>query len=299
VPEWLTENLQKTLVGQLKQGLPEALGAAMSNQQVLQALTEGVTAKISKRIDREIQQTVVPQIQTSAVQAATNVTKETEKRITEQLTRTDLKAREDTAKIDNLTKLTEDLLSTVHAMSETQQAMRSEITALQAEVQRLRSHEVPSEIAKVEQPAEPASDPELDSIISLMNEGRFEEGTIQWLQSRNQSTLFDKFFVKFDPAYLQPLPSLVSLSVGAAVIQRLEENIHERLHWLSSVLSFVDPQDPEVSNVAPSIMDVIVSRLESRYMSLAEADLTDPLLKTIPPLTKAAKGIKSLAQSRV
>ena len=169
---------------------------------------------------------------------------------------------------------------------------------MQEEVQQLRGQNVPTEVAKVEHPPEPPADPELDNIVSLMNGGRFEESTIQWLQSPNQAALFSKFFYTVDPTYLQPLPSLISLSVGAAVTTTLDEKLVERLHWLSCVLSFVDPQDPEVSNVAPQIMDVIVQRLESRYMSLAEADPTDARLRQIPTLTKAAKGIKALAQSR-
>lgn len=107
--------------------------------------------------------------------------------------------------------------------------------------------------------------------------------------------MFDNFFVKIDPSYLQNLPHLVTLTVGAAVIQSLDKNLVERLNWLGSVLSLVDPQDPEVKAVAAQIMDVVVSRLESRYMSLAEVDPSDFRLRQIPPLTKAAKELKVLA----
>ena len=64
----------------------------------------------------------------------------------------------------------------------------------------------------------------------------------QWLQSGHQVELFDQFFVRCSPAYLQHLSPLVALSVGAAVTSTLETNIMERLTWLETVFATIDPR---------------------------------------------------------
>jgi len=100
---------------------------------------------------------------------------------------------------------------------------------------------------------------ELEAIASLMNGGRYEEGTIlvslvvlyeingkanvtQWLQSTQQAELFDKFFVRCSPAYLQLLSPLIALSVGAAVTNSLETHVTERLDWLETVFATINPR---------------------------------------------------------
>jgi hypothetical protein len=58
--------------------------------------------------------------------------------------------------------------------------------------------------------------------------------------------------------------------------------------WLTSAL----PQDPDIREVAPRIMDILVQRLESLYMTIAENDMRDPLLRRIPPLSHRARELR-------
>lgn len=62
----------------------------------------------------------------------------------------------------------------------------------------------------------------------------------QWIQSNQQTAIFDDFLVRYNPAYLHQLPHLVVLSVGAAVTSSLDTNTMERLAWLETVLTTVD-----------------------------------------------------------
>lgn len=68
---------------------------------------------------------------------------------------------------------------------------------------------------------------------------------------------------------------LVTLSVSAAVTASFETNVDKRLEWLGSVISNMDPGDPEIHDVAPKIMDVLVQRLQGAYMHIAEARPSD------------------------
>lgn len=47
--------------------------------------------------------------------------------------------------------------------------------------------------------------------------------------------MFDLFFVKVDPQYLQMLSPLVKLSVAAAVSVSFETNVDQRIEWLEII----------------------------------------------------------------
>ncbi|MCJ1377162.1 hypothetical protein MMC17_000254 [Xylographa soralifera] len=307
VPEYLTQQLLHTLPAQLKLALPEAVFKSLQHPDVLRVLSDQVTTKVSNQVERQfsvvLNQTVLPSFQDIALGAAQRMTSETERRMSEQLKQVDVQHREDSTKIDQLTTLVRGLSETVSAMAAAQSGFQSEILRLQqqnvqerqasssAKTGSVQLHE--DSIAPSESP-EPVLTPEqqeLDNITTLMKEGRFEEGTIMWLQSKQQGVLFDSFFVNCNPAYLRQCQSLVTLSVGAAVTSALDNNLSERLDWLEVVLSILNPQDPDVREVAPRIMNVLSQRLESQYMRLAEMDHRDPVLQKIPPLARRAREV--------
>jgi hypothetical protein len=74
-----------------------------------------------------------------------------------------------------------------------------------------------------------------------MADGKYEEGTMQWLQSGRTAELFDEVFVKCNPAYLNHVSALLALSTGAVVTEVMDNHMSERLTWLEAVLSNVDP----------------------------------------------------------
>jgi hypothetical protein len=115
----------------------------------------------------------------------------------------------------------------------------------------------------------------------------------QWLQSERQGELFDKLFVRINPAYLQRLSPLVSLSVSAALTSSFERNVDERLSWLNTVLSTINLNDPEIREVAPKIMDVLQQRMQGAYMSIAENDVQNPALRLVSGLSRQINDIKN------
>lgn len=130
------------------------------------------------------------------------------------------------------------------------------------------------------------------------------------MQSSQQADLFDNLFVRLNPAYLTGLSPIVALSVGVAVTTSLQTNVAERLSWLEVVLQTVDlrvswflaatspssnvttAQDPDIREVAPRIMDILIQRLESLYMSIAENNPHDPVVRRIPPLSRRARELR-------
>ena len=270
LPEWLTQQLLHILPAQLKLALPEAVTKAVQTPDVTRVISDQVSLKIGAQVEKQfstiLHQTITPAFQNLALGAAQKMNTETERRVSEQIKQVDLQHGQDAAKIDQLTALVRGLSETVHTMAAAQGEFQSEILKLQQSLRDRRSSadgdqlkqlressQVPSEAS------EPLPSPEkleLDRITASMTEGNYEDGTIQvrlitfygsdnpnidqWLQSTNQAALFDNFFVKCNPEYLQQCQTLVALSVSAAVTATLETNIAERLHWLETIFAIID-----------------------------------------------------------
>ena len=64
----------------------------------------------------------------------------------------------------------------------------------------------------------------------------------QWLQSEQQASIFTEFFAFVDPSYLRGLSALVALSVAATIASTFESRVSERLQWLESCFSSLDPK---------------------------------------------------------
>ena len=54
-------------------------------------------------------------------------------------------------------------------------------------------------------------------------------------------------------------------------------------------------QDPEIRDVAGKILEILITRLEGEYMSIAEEDPQNPALRKIPSLARQARELKSHA----
>lgn len=52
-------------------------------------------------------------------------------------------------------------------------------------------------------------------------------------------------------------------------------------------------QDPDIREVAPKIMDILIQRLDGLYMSTAENDPQDRILRKIPPLSRRARALRT------
>ncbi|KAL8640971.1 MAG: hypothetical protein Q9228_002175 [Teloschistes exilis] len=309
----ISQQLHHVIPPLLKLAIPEAVSRGVQNPDVLRPLSDQLSSKLTSHVEREfssaLHDTIMPAFHNLAVNVAQKAANETEIRVQEKIKQADSQHRKDSAKIDQLTELVQGLSETVHTMAAAQRDFQQEILNLQQHVIQDRhassggtgsmhgasgaSRESTTVFKAPEQEA-------LESVASLVDTNRYEEATIQWLQSEFQNYIFDGYLAQIDPRYLRNLSPLLNLSVSAAVTSNMETSLAERLTWLESVFATINPgvgasfvdgspdvdlsQDPDLRDVGARIMEVLRERLESGFMYITMNKPNEPNLRRIPPL---------------
>ena len=187
--EGLTQQLRHVIPPLLKLALPEAVSRGIQNREVLRAISDQVASKLTGHVEREFTSTlhthISPAFKSLAVEVATKVSGDTERRVREQLQKAELNHHEDSAKIDQLTNLVRGLSETVHTMAAAQSEFQQEILKLQQVAQEHPANSVrgqpedPSHASHASTESQPPprspEQEELEFLSGLMNEGRFEE----------------------------------------------------------------------------------------------------------------------------
>ncbi|KAH8423024.1 uncharacterized protein LDX57_000780 [Aspergillus melleus] len=288
---------------ELRQALPESVSRAVQQPEVVKVLSEAVSQKLTPYLDGEISKTVnnavTPAFKNLTARVTEKVGADLERQMQAQFQQFEVQRQNDAAKIDQLTTLVRGLSDTVASMAAAQTNFQNEILKLnhvaasQQEEQRRASRQSPAAASSAgPSSAMTAEDLELAEITRLISEGRYEEGSVKWLQSDQQADLFDNLFIRLSPSYLTNLSPIVALSVGVAVTSSLQTNVPERLAWLEVVLQTVNPLDRDILEVAPRIMSVLLQRLDNLYMSIAQNAPHDPILRKIPPLSRRARALQ-------
>ncbi|RAH78468.1 hypothetical protein BO86DRAFT_179744 [Aspergillus japonicus CBS 114.51] len=297
----LSQQLGSVVPREVRQALPEAVTRAMQQPDLMKVLSDAVGQKLAPRVESEIskamQSTITPAIENVAVQTADKVVVSMEKQMQAQWKQFEAQRQSDAAKIEQLTSLVRGLSDTVATLAAAQTGLQNEVVKLSHAL--VTKENVVERQQQQQRPTAPARSAsvdtrtpeqiELQEIAQLMSQGHFEEGSVKWLQSTQQADLFDKLFVRMNPSYLTSLSPIVALSVGVAVTSSLQTNPMERLTWLEVVLQTVNPMDPDIREVAPKIMDILIQRLEALYMSVAETSPHDPIIRKIAPLSRRAR----------
>ena len=193
ITEVLTQQLHHVIPSLLKLALPEAISHGIQNREVLRVLSDQITSKLTGHVEREFSSTlhthISPAFKALAVDVATKISGETERRVRDQVQKAEVQHREDTLKIDQLTNLVRGLSGTVHAMAAAQSEFQQEILKLQHTAQeyqvsanrgRSGEHQHTSHTSTESQPLKKSPEQEeLETLSSSMNQGRFEDCTIQ------------------------------------------------------------------------------------------------------------------------
>ncbi|PGH32982.1 hypothetical protein GX50_04196 [[Emmonsia] crescens] len=304
IQEGLGRQLDSIVPPAIKEILPSAIQRAMSNENMLLRISELISASLSSRVERDItkvlHEKIVPSFREESIQQARMMTKEVERQFVGQMKQYELRQQNDSTKIDQLTTLVRSLSETVSTMAAAQSQFQNEILELNrqlgAKADSPEKAPAPSPVQEIAASKPTPEEVELEEISELLKTGRYEEGSIRWIQSSQQADLFNNLFVKIDPAFLSNLSPLVVLSVSAAVTASFETNVMDRLNWLERVFQTVKVRDPEIYEVAPKIMDVLIQRLEALYMAIAENTPHDPVLRRIPRLTRWARDLQAYNQ---
>ena len=188
--ETMTQQLHTAVPPMLKLALPEAISRGVQNPEVLRLLSEQLSNKLASRLDREfslaLHNSLLPSIQTLAVDVAQKVSKNAELRVLEQYQRAESQRQEDIAKINQLTDLVRGLSENIQTMAAAQSQFQQDILTLQQQLIQERhtnngdlrsSHHGP--LASGSTAAQKSPEQEaVESVTELMSSGRLEEGTI-------------------------------------------------------------------------------------------------------------------------
>lgn len=187
----LTQHLHQAIPPLLKLALPEAISRGVQNPEVLPVIADQISGKLTGYVEKEftktLQNTIVPNFKNLAVSLAQSSKIESDNRVRDYLKKAESQHKEDSAKIDQLTLLVRGLSETVHTMAAAQSEFQRQILMLQEQATQERQKGVSSVASSQEsivptpstaRPPKSPEEEELEMITNLMNEGRFEEGSI-------------------------------------------------------------------------------------------------------------------------
>ena len=296
--------------------LPAAVKTALSSPQLSQSLYDSVSTQIAKQVETQmgdlVKKQMVPTFERLSAAAAQQAATEVASRVQAEITRFEDERRRDTARIEQLNSIVSGMAETLQTMSRTQIAFQDQLLTTRP-ISVARETPSPATIARPT-PVRPKTkqEVELEEIAALMEDGKYEEGSIRWLHSDQQVELFDDLFVRFTPDYLQTdVSPLVAFSIAVTVAKSLNNNAGARMEWIIAAFDAVDlsvscihntygietdcTQDPEIADLsehAPALLTSLIQKLESLYMTIAEADVNDPVLRRIPATAKKAREMR-------
>ncbi|KAI9053863.1 hypothetical protein LZ554_002810 [Drepanopeziza brunnea f. sp. 'monogermtubi'] len=236
----------------------------------------------------------------------------------------------DSVKIEQLTQLVAGLTATISSMAEAQTDFQAQFLKVQEQAAadrrqltlqegsastgtggRAPSISRPSTSQTVHTVHNPvvektAAEKEYETVLSNINTamqaGNFDHAVVQWLQTRQEQVFYRKYFVSFDPEFLQGLSPLLLLSLGATIsLDFSGDLLPERISWMETIVSSFQAHinagtiDPQVRDLVPKIMGIYVQRLEHLFMRISQVAAHDPLLKRLSLLVVAANRVLETA----
>ncbi|KAJ4662219.1 hypothetical protein HRR93_009561 [Exophiala dermatitidis] len=320
VGETVTRSLHSMVPRELGVQLPVAIDTALRSPQMTRSIAETISQRISQQTEAQLadilQKEVVPAFSTLAISAAEKAASEVEVRLRNEIRQLETERRHDMTRLEKLGQVLQATAETLQQMSNTQVAFQGQILkdrrqlaqhveadspATSRQVSTARATSSPQAVVRpTPQRPKTREELELEEISQLMNEGRYEEGSVRWLQSSQPAELFDRLFIHFTPEYLATdVSPLIAFSIAVTLGNSLATNTARRLEWISAAFNAVDlspTQDPEIADLAqhaPSLLSSLIQRLESLYMAIAERDPRDPALQIMPIVSKKAKDMRA------
>ncbi|OAG45079.1 hypothetical protein AYO21_00427 [Fonsecaea monophora] len=317
VGEAVAKSLHSLVPHELGVQLPIVLNGVLQSPQMTRTIADTVSQKISKEIETQLndlmQKHVVPTFKTLAASAAEKAASEVEVRLRSEIRQLESDRRNDLTRLEKLGQVIQATAEALQQMSDTQVAFQGQILRDRRQLALLgetSSSPVSRQVSTARMTPSPRAVPrpmvprqktkeelELEEISQLMNEGRYEEASIKWLQSSQPAELFDKLFIHFTPEYLSTdVSPLIAFSIAVTIGNSLTTNTAQRLEWISAAFNAVDLADPEISDLAqhaPALLSSLIQKLERLYLTIAERDPTDPALQIMPIVSRRAKEMRA------
>ncbi|KAJ9604524.1 hypothetical protein H2200_010637 [Cladophialophora chaetospira] len=301
---------------EMRAQLPAAINAALQSPNMTRAISDTISSKVAKQMEAQLndllEQQVVPAFKTLAITSAEKAASEVELRLREEIRQLENDRRTDMSRLEKLGEVLQATAATLQQMSDTQVAFQGQIlkdrrqlalleegssAAGSRQVSTARMTPSPRAAARQVVPRQKTKEElEFEDINHLMNDGRYEEASIKWLQSTQPSELFDKLFIHFTPEYLSTdVSPLIAFSIAVTIGNSLTTNTAQRLEWISAAFHSVDLSDPEIADLAqhaPALLSSLIQKLERLYMTIAERDPSDPALQIMPVVSRRAKQMR-------
>ena len=201
----VAKQLGSTVPREVRQVLPEAIGGAVQQPDVMRVMSDAVAQKLGTHVESEVSKalhnTITPAFKNLALRASEKIGADMEKQVQAQMQQYEVQRHNDSAKIDQLTSLVRGLSDTVAAMAATQTGFQNEVLRLNHVVnsrqpsESRHSHSARTSVAggsvAPSEPTRTAEEMELADVAQLMNQGRFEEGSVKvcWLLIKNAREL--------------------------------------------------------------------------------------------------------------
>jgi hypothetical protein len=266
------QTMKTTSDTNLAKEIPVSVTRALKDPAILGPLVDQVSRNVTSNVGPVLSGSV-DSLMRPALAALSSTVEQFQ--IGDQLRQAQVQRQADSVKIDQLTNMVQTLVQQVQSMAGSQEELQNQVVRLEQSVSQAQTREnsVAHSSPRTSRAPSKSKTPlqlEAENITRLMAEKKYEQGTMAWLQSQYTSELFDQVLVKCNPSYLEQVSTLLALSTGAVVTEKLDTNLIGRMIWLDAVLSNVNPNDPEIIDIVPRIMDVLNQRLTDAYIKLNE-----------------------------
>jgi hypothetical protein len=237
----LSSNLKPALAATLAKELLPSVGKALESPQISHNLSDAVMKQVAASIEPLIVRST-----RAAVQSATSSFADViEQKMGSHFRQAQAQRETDALKVSQLTDTVKLLTETIQSMTVAQTELQGQMGKLQEHISQLSQKGPTPGVGNVPQvPTIPERTPEqieIDAIGQLLEEGRYQEATMQWLQARSPTDVFDIVIRRCNPVYLADVSQLLNLSAGTVVSESLHSNTMDRLIWLEAVLKNLDP----------------------------------------------------------
>ncbi|KAI9651074.1 hypothetical protein NHQ30_001111 [Ciborinia camelliae] len=323
----LANHLNQSLPRELQKVLPDAVNKVMQQPQLLKLMSETLAKSVSFQFEEQfatlLNNSIAPAFTQLAVNTSQRVAADVHRQAQEQIGTIERQRHADSLKIEQLTQLVTGLTETISSMAAAQSEFQAQFLRAQQRERQSSSHRaspglghnssrpsVSSALAAppaVEQksPRETEYEEMFKHIQGPMQEGRYEDAVVRWLQTGREQEFFARYFCRYNPKFITELSPLLLLSLGAIITIELSDDLmHQRLAWTDTILnSFQDKMvcgqlENQVADLVPKIMNIYIQRLEHLFMRITNVAPSDPLLKQLSQMVTTANRILELYRER-
>ncbi|KAA8564472.1 hypothetical protein EYC84_011405 [Monilinia fructicola] len=302
----LANHLNQTIPRELQKVLPDAVNKVMQQPQLLKLMSETLAKSVSFSFEEQfatlLNNSITPAFTQLAVNTSQRVAADVHRQAQEQIGTIERQRHADSLKIEQLTQLVTGLTETISSMAAAQSEFQAQfLRAQQRDRQSSSSHRAspglglghnssrPSVSSALAGPpvVEQKSHEEIEydemfkAIQGPMQEGRYEDAVVRWLQTGREQEFFARYFSRFSPKFITELSPLLLLSLGAIItIELTDDLMNQRLAWTETILNSFQIKmvngylEDQVADLVPKIMNIYIQRLEHLFMRITNVALT-------------------------